>query len=74
MQWLQTGGTVSAREREILRLIASGRSAVQIGEALGISPHTVRRHRANLLAKLNVRGSAGLTRYAVVHGLAREGD
>lgn len=73
MHWLQSGGAMSAREREILRLIASGRSAVQIGEILGISPHTVRRHRANLLGKLNVRGSAGLTRYAVEHGIVREG-
>ena len=72
MHWLQSGGAMSAREREILRLIASGRSAVQIGEILGISPHTVRRHRANLLGKLNVRGSAGLTRYAVEHGIVRE--
>jgi two-component system, NarL family, response regulator NreC len=70
LQWQQSSGSMSAREREILRLIASGRSAVQIGEILGISPHTVRRHRANLLAKLNVRGSSGLTRYAVEHGLA----
>lgn len=73
MHWLQSGGAMSTREREILRLIASGRSAVQIGEILGISPHTVRRHRANLLGKLNVRGSAGLTRYAVEHGIVREG-
>ncbi len=74
LQWLQSGGTVSAREREILRLIATGRSAAEIATSLGISPHTVRRHRANLLAKLNVRGSAGLTRYAVEHGLARGED
>ncbi len=71
LQWLQSGSSVSPREREILALIAAGRSAVQIAEVLGISPHTVRRHRANLLAKLNVRGSTGLTRYAVEHGIAR---
>ena len=72
LRWMQSGGDLSPREREIIGLIASGRSASQIGIALGISPHTVRRHRANLASKLNVRGNAGLTRYALLHGLARE--
>jgi DNA-binding NarL/FixJ family response regulator len=72
MRWLQAGGPLSAREREILILVAAGHSAPDVGRILGISPHTVRRHVANLSAKLKVRGIAGLARYATTHGLVRD--
>ena len=72
MRWLQTGGPLSAREREILILVAAGHSAPDVGRILGISPHTVRRHVANLSGKLKVRGIAGLARYATTHGLVRD--
>jgi DNA-binding NarL/FixJ family response regulator len=72
LRWLRVGSPLSPREREILRLVASGMSAVSVGRALGISPHTVRRHIANLSAKLQLRGTAALVRYAAHNGLIRE--
>lgn len=74
IRWLQSGGTLSAREREVLSLLAAGNTSTSVARLLGISPHTVRRHVANLSAKLKVRGIAGLTRYATQHGLVRDGD
>ncbi len=74
IRWLQSGGTLSAREREVLSLLAAGNTSTSVARLLGISPHTVRRHAANLSAKLKVRGIAGLTRYATQHGLVRDGD
>jgi DNA-binding NarL/FixJ family response regulator len=72
LRWLRVGSPLSAREREILGLIAAGHSASAVGRILGISPHTVRRHVANLSAKLHVRGIPALIRYAAQHGLIRE--
>lgn len=73
LHWMDVASPLSAREREILGLIAAGASAADAGRALGISPHTVRRHVANLSAKLGISGSKALTRYAVEHGLVRDG-
>jgi DNA-binding NarL/FixJ family response regulator len=72
IRWLQSGSPLSAREREILGLVAAGKSHTTIGRMLGISPHTVRRHVANLSAKLQVRGTPALVRYAIQHGILRE--
>ncbi len=71
VRWFRSG-PISAREREILRLLASGRSPAEIGRMLGISVHTVRRHIANLSEKLGVRGNNALTRYAIRHGLVTD--
>jgi len=71
MRWLQRGDPLSAREREVLSLLASGQSAVEISGALGISAHTVRRHVANLALKLGLHGRAALVRYALEHGIVR---
>ncbi len=71
MQWLRSDTQLSAREREILSLLAGGRTSRTIAESLGISVHTVHRHLANLSAKLHVRGRAGLIRYAVENELIR---
>jgi DNA-binding NarL/FixJ family response regulator len=71
IRWLGTG-RMSAREREILTLLASGHPPAEIGRSLAISVHTVRRHIANLSAKLGVRGTNALTRYAIRQGLVRD--
>ncbi len=62
-------GSLSEREREILRLIADGLSNQQIGEQLAISVSTVQTHRAHILDKLDLKTTAGLIKYAVQHGL-----
>jgi DNA-binding NarL/FixJ family response regulator len=53
------------REREIIRLIALEHTSEEIAEALFISVETIKTHRKNLMAKLNVRSTAGLVKYAV---------
>lgn len=52
--------TITRREREILKLLASGRSSIEIGEMMFISPLTVESHRRNLLQKFNVPNVASL--------------
>ena len=66
--WKSVGG-LSSREVEILQLIAEGESSHRIGKELGISSRTVDVHRANILAKLGLHGTADLTRYAIAAGL-----
>lgn len=60
--------TLSPREREVLKLIAEGATNREIARLLSISVHTVERHRANILSKLDIRGTAGLVRYAIEKG------
>jgi DNA-binding NarL/FixJ family response regulator len=61
---------LTAREVEVLRLIAAGKSTRAIAEALVISPGTVERHVTNLYAKIGARGRADATAYAFRRGLA----
>ena len=62
-------GTVTARECEVLRLVAEGKSNREIGSELFISEHTVARHLQNIFAKLNLPSRAAATAYAYEHGL-----
>jgi DNA-binding NarL/FixJ family response regulator len=59
---------LTSREREVLKLIAEGRSSREIGQLLYISHRTVERHRANIMDKLNVNKTADLIRYALGKG------
>lgn len=59
---------LTSREREVLKLIAEGRSSREIGQLLYISHRTVERHRANIMDKLNVNRTADLIRYALAKG------
>jgi DNA-binding NarL/FixJ family response regulator len=70
IRWFEAGA-MSVREREVLSLLAAGRSPAQIAEALDISVHTVRRHLANISEKLGVKGMNALTRSAIRNGLDR---
>jgi DNA-binding NarL/FixJ family response regulator len=60
---------LSDRELEVLKLVAEGRSSTDIARILVISPRTVARHRANMLAKLGMSDRVELTRYAIRRGL-----
>lgn len=60
---------LSRREREVLRLIASGLAVKEIASRLSLSGSTVHAHRARILEKLNVRSDVDLARYAVHHHL-----
>lgn len=60
------------REREVLSLIASGHQNVAIGEKLFISPKTVEKHRASLMAKLGVNSISALMTLALREGLLDE--
>ena len=60
---------LTAREQEVLKLVAEGYTNKQIAEALVISEKTVERHRANILEKLGMRDRVELTRYAIRRGL-----
>jgi DNA-binding NarL/FixJ family response regulator len=60
---------LSAREREILQLVAEGNSSVAIATKLHISVRTVDTHRFSVMNKLEIRSIAGLTKFAIVHGL-----
>jgi DNA-binding NarL/FixJ family response regulator len=71
IRWFRSG-PLSTREREILRLLASGHPPTEIGQMLGISVHTVRRHVANISEKLGIRGNNALTRYAIRSGLVTD--
>jgi two-component system, NarL family, response regulator NreC len=62
--------TLTEREREVLTLVAQGKSSRTIAERLFISVHTVDRHRANMMAKLNLNKATDLVKYAIAQGLA----
>jgi len=60
---------LSKREREVLRLVASGLGTKEIASTLGLRPKTVSNHRARLAEKLDIHDIAGLTRFAIEQGL-----
>jgi two-component system response regulator NreC len=60
---------LTTREREILQLIAEGKSNKEIAAALNISPYTVETHRSHILEKLNLHNPAELILYAVRKGI-----
>ncbi|HEV2060876.1 MAG TPA: response regulator transcription factor [Solirubrobacteraceae bacterium] len=60
---------LTARESEVVKLIAEGLTSREIGALLSISDKTVERHRANVLEKLGLKDRVALTRYAIRRGL-----
>ena len=60
---------LTSREQEVLQLVAEGQLNKQIAGALSLSIKTVEKHRQQLMNKLNTHDIAGLTRYAVAHGV-----
>jgi DNA-binding NarL/FixJ family response regulator len=60
---------ITRREKEILAMIAEGFTNPEIAEKIFVSPSTVDSHRKNLLAKLNVKNTAALVKFAMEHQL-----
>jgi DNA-binding NarL/FixJ family response regulator len=60
---------LSAREREVLQLLAEGRTGAEIAQRLSLSQKTVETYRARLVEKLGIRDVAGLVRFAIQKGL-----
>jgi DNA-binding NarL/FixJ family response regulator len=60
---------LSGREREVLQLVAEGKSSKEIAGLLNLSTYTVETHRSNLMQKLNLKGIPELILYAVRKGL-----
>jgi DNA-binding NarL/FixJ family response regulator len=70
----KTGGSkladrLTPRQREVLQLVAEGRSRKEIASALSISVKTVEFHKATLMRELNLRTVADFTLYAIEHGM-----
>lgn len=61
--------TLSPRELEVLRHLAEDYSVKDVAEKLGVRPTTVETHRQSLRAKLDIRGAAGMARFAIREGL-----
>jgi DNA-binding NarL/FixJ family response regulator len=58
---------LTSRQRDVLQLVAEGRSAKEAGAILNLSPRTVEFHKYRLMQQLNLRTSAQLTQYAIKH-------
>jgi DNA-binding NarL/FixJ family response regulator len=69
-----TSVLLSGREREVLQMIAEGKSTKEIAFQLFVSSKTVETHRKQIMDKLNIRTIAGLTKYAIREGLTSLGD
>jgi len=61
---------LTPREREVLKFVAEGHSTAQISANMDISAKTVDTHRQHIMDKLNIRGIADLTRYAIREGIS----
>jgi two-component system, NarL family, response regulator NreC len=66
---VDTYDLLTSREREILQLLAEGKTNKEVATALNISPYTVETHRGHILQKLNLHNSAELVLYAVRKGI-----
>ena len=60
---------LSDRERQVLQLVAEGKTNKEIASLLGISVNTAESHRTNLMEKLDIHDTAGLVRYALRNGV-----
>jgi DNA-binding NarL/FixJ family response regulator len=60
---------LTSRELEVIQLVAEGQANKQVAAGLNISIKTVEKHRQHLMDKLNIHDTAGLTRYAIAHGI-----
>ena len=62
---------LSARERQVLKLVVEGRTSKQIAGIVGVKPGTIDTYRSRIRAKLGINDVANLVRLAIRHGLIR---
>lgn len=67
--WSVPEEPLTAREREVLQLVAEGKTTKEIAVLLGVSVKTADAHRIRLMQKLDIHDIAGLTRYAIRQGV-----
>jgi len=60
---------LTAREREVLQLVAEGKTTKEIADILSVSSKTAESHRGRIMEKLGIHNTAGLVRYSIRHGL-----
>ena len=60
--------SLTLREREVIKLIAEGKTSKESADLLYISPRTVEKHRLNIMIKLNIRNIPDLVKYAILKG------
>jgi DNA-binding NarL/FixJ family response regulator len=65
---------LSERERQVLALIAEGKSNKEIAVALNIGVRTTETHRERIMRKLDIHSVAGLTKFAIANGIVSLGD
>src|SRR5215470_2178589 len=65
------GDVLTAREREVIQLLAEGRTSKEVAVTLNLSVKTAETHRTNLMRKLGLHSVADLTRYAVRNGIVQ---
>ena len=63
--------TLTTRQREVLQLLAEGRTAKEIANLLSISSRTVEFHKSQILTQLNLQTTADLIKYALTHGIVQ---
>jgi DNA-binding NarL/FixJ family response regulator len=63
---------LSDRERQVLKLVAAGKTSREVADELVLSVNTVQTHRAHIMAKLNLHNGADIVRYALRKGLITE--
>ena len=63
---------LTAREREVLQLLAEGNSTKDIARLLELSVKTISTHREHIMEKLDIHSIAGLTKYAIREGLTSQ--
>jgi DNA-binding NarL/FixJ family response regulator len=67
----KSGNPVTSRQRQVLRLVAEGKSTKDVASLLGISVKTAECHRTRLMQKLDVHETASLVLYAIRHGIVQ---
>ena len=68
---LPSGDLLTSREREVIQLLAEGRTSKEVAVTLNLSVKTAETHRTNLMRKLGLHSVADLTRYAVRNGIVQ---